>query len=613
MPGISLQITAQPTTREALCQFEAAQSHMLHEPDYGQHIHIAENGIIVGHVGYAEYPVTRFSTDAADVVLEGRIYNCSARDLETSIRTLAGTLCQSGADVAMVIRTWLLNHDGEYLIVVVPRHGHEVFVFNDIFGRLPWYHSSSSDRLLISRECKFIVRSSKQSSFDRLAWAQSLWFGYPLGTRTLFQDVEHAPGGVLLKATIGPDRITNSISRLYEFNFDEKDTRDRKVSAWAADLADSFQQAVKLRAGYPEVNKNIISLSGGQDSRAVAAAYDHCDADAIAATFVSEEGHGAGDAVLAEQIAASLGMRWDRIEVPAQDSLQEERLLTLKDGLNYLAMAFILPFMDELVCRWGRGAVYVTGDGGDKVLPNLLPQARQRSDERLVEAILAGHGTLASDKVAESALGLQPGTLRSELLTVLDQYPEKDRRQKAVHFAFDQRARQWLYEGEDRARFFMWETSPFYALPFARMAMSVPDELKAYNRLYRAFQLRLSPTTSKIPDATYRLPIASPWFVPALRLRRNLPSVIKNGLRGLKAGKSSNSAPPAALVSNAEQVAQDLGGSSAAVRLMLLQIDCNGLQQWRTLAALHSRWQNTLNTNDLNAVAVGPASGGAKT
>lgn len=611
MPGISLQVTSQPATREMLCQFEAAQSHMLHEPDYGQHIHIAENGIIVGHVGYAEYPVTSFSTDVADVVLEGCIYNCSAHDLETSIRSLAGTLCQDSTDAVKVVREWILQHDGEYLVVVAPRHGHQVFVFNDIFGRLPWYHSSSSDRLIISRECKFILQSSKRCSFDRLAWAESLWFGYPLGQRTLFQDIEHAPGGVLLKATMGPDRITSSISRLYEFNFDEKDTRGRKVSAWAADLADAFQQAVKLRAGYPDVSKNIVSLSGGQDSRAVAAAYDHCDADAIAATFVSAEGHGRNDAVWAEQIAASLGMRWDQIEVPLQDSRQEERLLTLKDGLNYLAMAFILPFMDELVRRWGRGAVYVTGDGGDKVLPNLLPQARPRSDQQLLETIVAGHGTLASAEVAEAAMGLQRGTLPSELLKVLAQYPEKDRRQKAVHFSFDQRGRQWLYEGEDRARFFMWETSPFYSLPFARMAMSVPDRFKAYNRLYREFQLRLSPAASKIPDATYRLPIASPWFVPALQLRRNLPSGLKSRLRGLTVGKSHKSAPSPETLSNAEQLAQEMGGSPAAVRKLLSEVSTNGLQQWRTLAGLHAKWKQEASLEPLTQAVVGPGSVGA--
>jgi asparagine synthase (glutamine-hydrolysing) len=45
-------------------------------------------------------------------------------------------------------------------------------------------------------------------------------------------------------------------------------------------------------------------------------------------------------------------------------------LLNIRSGMNYLAMGYILQFFDMLMERHGARLTYLTGYGGDIVLPN---------------------------------------------------------------------------------------------------------------------------------------------------------------------------------------------------------------------------------------------------
>jgi asparagine synthase (glutamine-hydrolysing) len=53
-------------------------------------------------------------------------------------------------------------------------------------------------------------------------------------------------------------------------------------------------------------------------------------------------------------------------------------------------------------------------------------------------------------------------------------YLEDELRQKAAYFAAYERGRNLLFEGEDRARFFFWQTTPFYSQPLMQYALRLP-------------------------------------------------------------------------------------------------------------------------------------------
>lgn len=81
-----------------------------------------------------------------------------------------------------------------------------------------------------------------------------------------------------------------------------------------------------------------------------------------------------------------------------------------------------------------------------------------------------------------------------------------------MHFLIYERGFKWLFEGEDRNRFYFWSVTPFYSIPFFNYAMNCSDNNKSHYALYREFLLKLSPSASMIDNARYRCPITSNKF-----------------------------------------------------------------------------------------------------
>jgi hypothetical protein len=199
------------------------------------------------------------------------------------------------------------------------------------------------------------------------------------------------------------------------------------------------------------------------------------------------------------------------------------------------------------------------------------------------------HFPLVPSGTVEAVFGLASGTLGDELGRVLEKYPEQDLAQKAVHYRIYERGVQWLFEGEDRARFFMWQTSPFYSLPFVERAMRVPDRFKASMRLYRHIQLALAPDLASIPDANHRLPIRSPlyplriWTIGNyLRQSRQARSRIKGML-----GRNRRVVVPEEMLA---LISDDSLMDAASVRSLLETGGEPTVSHWATLALLEREW-----------------------
>jgi asparagine synthase (glutamine-hydrolysing) len=108
--------------------------------------------------------------------------------------------------------------------------------------------------------------------------------------------------------------------------------------------------------------------------------------------------------------------------------------------------------------------------------------------------------------------GLESEGIIYELRRHIASYPEEDVRQKYVHFMIYERAFKWLFEGEDRNRFYFWSTTPFTGIRFFDAAMRCPDEQKSYHRLYREFLLGLCPAATAIESVGIGAPITSDKF-----------------------------------------------------------------------------------------------------
>jgi len=343
--------------------------------------------------------------------------------------------------------------------------------------------------------------------FDRMALAQSLWIGYLLGKRTLLENVDRLPPATWIRIEKQPASI--QLARVHAFNFELKAHRSQSLEENAGRLAAVFSESCVART-VPGL-ANVVSLSGGLDSRAVAACYQKQSIPACAATFIDHAESFAADARIAEQVARLLDMEWRLFRLAAPRGGDVLKLLRLKNGMNSLGMSFLVPYLDEVRRAYGPKMVFVTGDSGDKALRDLTPPAKVQDLNSTVDYLAAQCAKFPLETVA-ALTGVKASEIIGEIRDQLSAYPEADWRQRYVHFVICERALKWQSEGEDRNRCYFWSTTPFSGTRFFNDAMGCPDEQKARFGLYREFLQALSPAAAAVEYAGMGGSVASEKF-----------------------------------------------------------------------------------------------------
>lgn len=324
--------------------------------------HVSTDSTLVAHTRYEEYPIRSFEADGLRLLLEGHLYG--ADDVAAAIEPVAAALVDGDVEAAS---DWVASRDGEFVLVAVDPDGGRLWVVNDQFGRLPIYYATIDGTHLVSRELGFVRefarRTTGELDVDPLAAGQVMLLGYPLGTRSLFGGVDLLPPSGLL-------RVDGEVAAesLHRFDLSGYAHADRGLEENASTLRSLFVEACANRADAGETN--VVSLSGGMDSRAVLVGYDATDGASLAATSVPPTGE-SEDGRVAERVATRFDVEWKEYVAQSSDRHRAD-LLRMAKGMNGLGTAVGLDFCESVVEDYPDAAL-VTGDGGDEVLPDLTP------------------------------------------------------------------------------------------------------------------------------------------------------------------------------------------------------------------------------------------------
>ncbi|RJO60860.1 hypothetical protein C4544_04260 [candidate division WS5 bacterium] len=545
MPGISFLYSFKEGINEIEDNIFRALANTLHDERYKQSVLVKDKLIFLGSSSYDGYPMTTFENDDFIVILEGMIYQERSKTLHEELSELSQMIAGNSINKQNKITEWLLNTDGDFIVLVIDKRTGKIYFINDTLGRLPVYTFKSNNEYVISRDTRFILDLSGLVKFDKMALAQTLLFGYALGTRTLFDNVHRIQPSSLIIIDTRKCEIRTEI--LHIFNFEIKNNRDIEIDQNVAELVQRFRYACNKRAGIFQNKKNILSLSGGLDSRSVAAGLYKESCNFTSVTRLSFDRSESADTKLAKQLAATYKTECREIY---SDTLKGHDLLTLlriKNGLNFLGMSNLIPYFQKVSELYGPNINFFTGDGGDKVFPDLRPYKKLRNIDELVSYIVSSQQRISIDQVAELTQ-INQNEIIKELKDNFLSYPETDYDYKFIHFIVYERGFKWLFEGEDRNRFYFWSVSPFYSLPFLNYAMNCPDTQKANYRLYRKFLLTLAPETANIKNKDWNLTIVSKklelhFFVQSLisRIPRNIKNILKKKMDESQRAYSPNS------------------------------------------------------------------------
>ena len=494
MPGISV---LQGDFRDHSIESETLFDAVCYFDEYDTDMYVDQPATVAGATGYDDYPVERFETDDAIVLLEGFVYD------SFDPATLVGALDGNERDT---LTDWVAHADGDFLVVVVWKADDRVAVLNDTFARLPAYYTTIGGTTVVTRELGFVRAVARQFGnpvgLDQLAAAQQLVFEYPLGTRTLFDGVKSIPPGSLVRIDDGV-----RVDRLHQYDFGRTVETDRDSTDIAAELADRLVTSCAKR----QVSgaRTILSLSGGLDSRVVLAGYAATDADFETVTFDKENGLYEDDIRIARSLADALGVEWSAYEVGATDR-DRSQLLDLKQGMNNVSMAYMVDFFDQL--RTDHGFVtYATGDGGHRALVDETPPREPTSQTDLVDQLLESNARFVPAQAA-ALTGIEEDAIYESIHARFDSYPEDDLPAKYDHFMFRERGLNFIQHGEDRNRYFCWSVSPFYAPDVFRYAIACPTEYKHNRNLFAALLEELAPEFLQYDYANVGAPLGSLEF-----------------------------------------------------------------------------------------------------
>lgn len=487
MPGISLVYKKNSNDKTDSKKILDSLNHLSY---YHSRVLIDKDNCFVGFNGYDSYPTLKMKIQGYDVIIEGKIYNRSISDIESQLDNLL-SLSNSIFFIDR-LSSWLLESDGDFVVYVISDES--IFIFNDVFGRIPLYYFEDGNRLIVSRYLNFIIKSGCQDKMDSVAISLFLLLGYMLGDRTLLQNVKQLRPATLLKYIHGETEIIP----LHRFNFDQKSNINKNDKDVINDLRDLFSISCKDR--FQNNEENLVTLSGGLDSRLVASAMNSNNIAFRAVTMEYENGYASEEIGIAKKLCDIYKIKLDKIHVSPPTGSDIMELLKLKEGMNSLATSPIIPFYYKLINTYKKDFVYITGDNGDKIMFTLdRPPMIFISIEDLVNFVINENSTIPVEIVSEIT-GITKEEIFEEIKAILMNFPEKDYFQKYVHLRSIEKPFKFAFQGEDRHRSYFWNSSPFWSFEFFNYIMNCTDLSK---RKHRIFAGLLNSYSKEATNVTY--------------------------------------------------------------------------------------------------------------
>lgn len=506
MPGLSFIYQIDDNITDIKSKILDSLDSLVYAEHYKKIILLDTKNYLLGTTSYAEYPVCFFEDEQFIIYFEGKVYSLSDLAVRKQLIKLAKNILYNEKFSKNHVAEWLHENDGEFVILMLNKHTHDVAILNDIMGLLPLYYFKTDKKVIISREISFILNLMDRIKFDRTGIAHYLLFGYPLGNRTLIDNVFRLEPATLIKINAINSKI--EIYNIHQFNFDEKAHSKKSIEENAANLSLLFSSACKDRANSLKDFTNVLSLSGGLDSRAVGAGLKRNNIPFCAVTYLNNNRGVAIDAEIAKQVSKLYNINFSLYKLRPPTGNDYIKLLRMKNGLNSLSMSFILPFFENIKEEYGQGVVYYTGDMGLATMKNNSPFKRIKNVDELVDYIFE-HNSLFSLRETVNLVKIKEDEIRDDIKGLLLTYPELTFSQKYVHFMIYGKAINWGFEGIDRNRYYFWTATPLLSNKVFSYSINCPDRQKGPHKMYKHFFINLFPEAAEIIYGDYMVPITS--------------------------------------------------------------------------------------------------------
>lgn len=229
-----------------------------------------------------------WSGDGIDVLFDGYVHGLGVRSVEEFLPELG----QRVLDRAPL----LVGDESGVFNVVVHRHvDRSLHLANDPSGLLPLYFAAHGEQFWFASHVHLAARALGAAP-DLLGVTSKIVFGFPLGSRTLFDGIEHLNPGERVSWEPSSGSVVRCYPEVYFDRYEEHGPRE-STAMWEALLA----AVAPLRTGDGAIG---VMLSEGFDSRLIAGALHHSGIPVSTFTHGTEGTRGAR---IVEQVSDAVG------------------------------------------------------------------------------------------------------------------------------------------------------------------------------------------------------------------------------------------------------------------------------------------------------------------
>ncbi len=530
MPGITIVAGDHVCGDEVrTCMERLAQAH-----EEANLLCASSDNVAVGWLAHSAYPKRFIACDGGVAVLEGTLHGESAETIDRELRRLVALLRVNESGARRAATQFAARAEGDFTILLLSQASNRILIVNDVFGRLPLFITRSARRIVISRDVKAAVALGEAGQVEKQTIAEILLLGFPLGVKTVVDNVTVLVPGSAITLALAP--LSVDIRSYHAWNFEDLigSQPARSRAQLVNETVQLFEATCYEQSHIAGFGKRMLELSGGLDSRSVAAGLAAAGTRFVSTTFTLNAGHDS-DVMLAERVAAEMHSPWRLYSLmsPTWEEIVESVLL--RDGLNFCGMATRVQYMRSLRRDYGGDLLCFTGDGGDKVLPDLRPPWWVKTIDALLEHRLETN--VWPIQMVAKLLGMEAWTIKERIREHLATYPERTMQGRETHFLIMERGLGWLLHGEERNRSFLWHQTPFYGRRFFERVMSVDPKLKANYAFYARFLRQLDVRLATLPNAKWNAPIGSwqaLWHDAKDALSSEFPTAARSALRRLR-------------------------------------------------------------------------------
>lgn len=469
------------------------------------------------HLGiFNTEPQPVFNEDKSRLIfMDGKIYDYEDERENLRRRGHVFNLANNDAEFCLHLyeelgKDFVKQLNGTFAIVIYDSKQQKLLVANDRYGLRPLYYAVDSNRLLIASEVKALLQIVPNSGLNDEAIADWFYFGKLLGNKTFFTDINVLSPASILEYQDGQVNIEKYWD--FEFNQATNISEDELVEG----LVSSFRQSVARRL--TGNHRYGLALSGGLDSRAIAAAMGDSASQLPAFTFGVR---GCDEVRIAHTIAQKLGMKHHIIELnPDELPVHFKDVVYLTDGMDYVGVSFLPQAYEEYRKHIDVNFNGLEGDVllGEYFLGKNLMQAK--GEEEIVQALYRSTCTfpenmrlnLFKPSYYNKIRGMPLHSLRGELQQTRGSQPGN----RATHFAI--RSVVWRTDlmGCVIGRNKVEEAYPFFDNDFIDWVQRIPPDLRLNCRIYRQFLKKLSPELAGVTRQLTGVPADASWFLSKL-------------------------------------------------------------------------------------------------